>query len=143
MLQLNQRAAQISLEFRVNAMTDITGFGLAGHACEVAKASRLSLQFDHSKLPILPGTLDYSREGFCAGGLVSNEEFFATYMSISDSVLREWRNVLFDPQTSGGLLIFCHPQDAGALLTKLQADRIPAVEIGFTSDTVDHLLTVS
>jgi selenide, water dikinase len=143
MLLLNQRAAEISLDFRVHAMTDITGFGLAGHACEVAKASHLSMQFDHSKVPVLPGSLDYSRDGFCAGGLVNNEQFFAAQMSISDSVVQEWRNVLFDPQTSGGLLIFCHPQDASALVNKLHAERIPAVDIGFTSNATDHLLTVT
>jgi selenide,water dikinase len=142
MLQLNRRAAEISLEFRVHAMTDITGFGLAGHASEIAKASHLSMQIDHSRLPLLPGTLDYSRAGFCAGGLVSNEDFFGAHMSISDSVVKEWRNVLFDPQTSGGLLISCHPQDTSALLKKLLAEKIPAVEIGFTSTAADHLLTV-
>jgi selenide,water dikinase len=142
MLQLNQRAAEISLEFRVHAMTDITGFGLAGHASEIAKASHLSMQIDHSRLPVLPGALDYSRAGFCAGGLVSNEQFFGVHMSISDSVVQEWRNVLFDPQTSGGLLISCDPPDASALLNKLHSERIPAVEIGFTSTATDHLLTV-
>jgi selenide, water dikinase len=142
MLQLNRRAAEVALEFRVHAMTDVTGFGLIGHASEVARASRLSIQIDHRKLPLLPGTLAYSREGFCAGGLVSNEEFFGRHAVISDSVASEMRNVLFDPQTSGGLLIFCDPADAGPLVKKLEAERIAAVEIGFTSPPTDHLLTV-
>jgi selenide,water dikinase len=143
MLQLNRRAAEISLQFRVHAMTDITGFGLAGHASEVAKASQLSIQIDHSSLPLLPGTLDYSREGFCAGGLTSNEQFFGKHVRIPDSIVPELQNVLFDPQTSGGLLIFCHPEDATALLTKLQAEAIAAVEIGVTSNSTGHLLTVT
>src|SRR5439155_9595317 len=67
MVQLNRRAAEISLQFRVDSMTDITGFGLIGHACEVAKASRICVHIDHSTVPLLPGALDYSREGFCAG----------------------------------------------------------------------------
>src|SRR5262245_36329367 len=86
MLQLNRRASEVALQFRVHAMTDITGFGLLGHASEVARASRLSIQIDHAKLPLLPGALSYSREGFCAGGLISNEEFFGQHVLISDSV---------------------------------------------------------
>jgi len=142
MLQLNRRAAEIALEFRVHAMTDVTGFGLVGHASEVARASRLSIQIDHRKLPLLPGTLAYSREGFCAGGLISNEQFFGPHAVISGSVAPEMRNVLFDPQTSGGLIIFCDPSDAGPLVKKLEAERISAVEIGVTSPPADHLLTV-
>jgi selenide,water dikinase len=143
MVQLNRRTSEISLKFRVHTMTDITGFGLVGHASEVAKASRLSIQIDHSKLPLLLGTLEYSRAGFCAGGLTSNEEFFGKHVSIADSVAPELRNVLFDPQTSGGLLIFCHPEDAEALIEKLKADQIGATEIGYTLKAAEHLLTVT
>jgi selenide,water dikinase len=143
MVQLNSRAAEISLQFRVHTMTDITGFGLLGHASEVAKASHLTIHIDHSKLPLLPGTLDYSRAGFCAGGLTSNEQFFGPHASISPEISPELRNVLFDPQTSGGLLVFCHQLDAAILLRKLQESHIPAVEIGYTTQQSVHLLTVS
>jgi selenide,water dikinase len=142
MLQLNRRAAEIALQFQVHSMTDVTGFGLIGHACEVAKASHLSIQIDSSKLPLLPGTLDYSRGGFCAGGLTSNEEFFGKHVSISDSIPLTLRNVLFDPQTSGGLLMFCDGTDVDLLLQSLLANEIAAVEIGATSSPQDHLLTV-
>jgi selenide, water dikinase len=142
MVQLNGRAAEIALDFKVHAMTDITGFGLLGHASEVARASRLSIRIDHAKLPLLPGTLAYSQQGFCAGGLTSNEQFFAPNVFLTDSVPPDVRNVLFDPQTSGGLLIFCQPEDVDALVHKLQSERIGAVEIGFTSNPTDHLLTV-
>jgi selenide,water dikinase len=98
---------------------------------------------DHSKLPLIPGTLDYSREGFCAGGLTSNQQFFGKHVSIKESIVPEVRNVLFDPQTSGGLLIFSHPQDATGLLLKLHAENIAATEIGFTANLTDHLLTVT
>lgn len=143
MLQLNRRAAEISLEFRVDAMTDITGFGLAGHAIEVAKASHISIQVDHRKLPLLPGTLDYSRKGFCAGGLASNQEFFGKNVDIPDSMSVEMQNVIFDPQTSGGLLIFCQPHDADRLLHKLRTEGIDAFEIGLTSNQTAHLLTLT
>jgi len=142
MLQLNRRAAEIALEFRVHTMTDITGFGLLGHASEVARASHLSIRVNHAKLPLLPGTLAYSQQGFCAGGLTSNEQFFGQHVFIADSVRPDMRNVLFDPQTSGGLLIFCQPEDVDALVIKSRAEGIDAVEIGFTSNPADHLLTV-
>jgi selenide,water dikinase len=142
MAQLNRSAAQTCLKFRVDAMTDITGFGLAGHALEVAKASHLSLQIDHRKLPILPGALEYSREGFCAGGLNSNRDFFANSVHFSNSIPSDVQNILFDPQTSGGLLIFSHPDDAGKLLADLHAAGVDAVEIGAASARAEHLLTV-
>ena len=143
MLQLNRRASEIALTFRVHSMTDITGFGLVGHASEVAKASHLSIKIDHSRLLLLPGTLEYSRLGMCAGGLTNNVQFFGKDVFISDSITPEMRNVFFDPQTSGGLLVFCHPDDSQALLTAFLAEQIPATEIGITLDTSDHLLTVT
>ena len=143
MSQLNRTAAQICLKFRVDAMTDITGFGLIGHALEVARASHLSIQIDHRKIPILPGALDYSSEGFCAGGLTSNREFFAKNVHISNSVPANVQNILFDPQTSGGLLIFSHPDDAGKLLLDLRTAGVNAVEIGAAIALAEHLLTVT
>lgn len=143
MLQLNRRPAEIALEFQADAMTDITGFGLAGHAIEVAKASHITIEFDHRAFPILPGALDYSTQGFCAGGLGSNRDFFGKNISIAESVPAAIRDVFFDPQTSGGLLIFCRAQDAAKLITTLQSENIPAVEIGFTSDERQHQLTLA
>jgi selenide,water dikinase len=98
---------------------------------------------DHRKLPLLPGAIEYSREGFCAGGLNSNREFFAKPISISESVPPEVQNILFDPQTSGGLLIFSHPDDAGKLLENLHGADVGAVEIGTTIPQAEHLLTVT
>jgi selenide,water dikinase len=143
MLQLNRRASEVALEFQVHAMTDVTGFGVIGHASEVAKASQLSIEVDHSNIPLLPGALEYSQEGFCAAGLTNNEEFFGRHVTLSSSVSRDLRNVLFDPQTSGGLLIFCHARDADALLQKLREEQIPAVDIGCTVKAGEHLLTVT
>src|SRR5437667_1471553 len=93
MLELNRRAAEICLQFRVDAMTDITGFGLVGHASEVAKASHISIQLDHRKIPVLPGALEYSRAGFCAGGLTSNRDFFAKTSHVPDSVPADIQNI--------------------------------------------------
>src|SRR2546425_21332 len=111
-------------------MTDITGFGLVGHAIEVAKASGISIEIDLRKLPLLPGALEYSREGFCAGGLTNNREFFSKNHYIHDSIPPDQQNILFDPQTSGGLLIFSDPQDTDRLLESLRAAGVDAGEVG-------------
>ena len=142
MLQLNRRAAEICLQFRIDSMTDVTGFGLLGHAIEVAKASGISIEIDHRTLPVLPGALGYSRDGFCAGGLTSNREFFSENVYIRDSVPPEQQNILFDPQTSGGLLIFSDPQDVDRLLASLRSAGVDAVEIGSAIRRAEHLLTV-
>ena len=143
MVLLNRRASEIALKFNVDAMTDITGFGLAGHAIEVAKASRISIEIDHRSLRMLPGTLEYSRAGFCAGGLSSNREFFGGQVKISDAVPPDAQNVVFDPQTSGGLLIFSHASDAGALVEELRNEAIDAVEIGGATSPGPVLLTLT
>jgi selenide,water dikinase len=130
MLELNRRASEIAVEYKVDAMTDITGFGLMGHAIEVAKASRISLQIDHQRIPVLPGAVEYSRGGFCAGGLTSNRQFFGSQVQMSEAVPPDLQNILFDPQTSGGLLIFCQTEDARSLLEKLRGEGIDAVEVG-------------
>src|SRR2546425_5077602 len=142
MSQLNRAAGEICLKFRVDAMTDITGFGLVGHAIEVAKASGISIEIDLRKLPLLPGALEYSREGFCAGGLTNNREFFSKNLYIHDSIPPDQQNILFDPQTSGGLLIFSDPQDTDRLLESLRAAGVDAVEVGSAVRRAEHLLTV-
>ncbi len=143
MSQLNRRASEICLEFKVDTMTDITGFGLLGHAFEVAKASGVSIEINHRNLPLLPGAVEYSHEGFCAGGLTNNREFFAPHVRIASSIPPEIQNILFDPQTSGGLLVFCRPDDASTLQRKLQTAGINAVDVGSTREGSADLLTVS
>ena len=130
MAELNRKASEIALQFNVDAMTDITGFGLIGHALEVARASKVSISMDHTRLPLLPGALDYSRAGFCAGGLNNNREFYSDSVRISGNVPADYQDILFDPQTSGGLLIFCRPEDGDALRDRFAAERVSVVEIG-------------
>jgi selenide,water dikinase len=130
MIELNSRTAQICLRFRVDTMTDITGFGLAGHTLEVCKASNISVQIDHRRLPVLPGALDYSRAGFCAGGLNSNRDFFSKQIYLADTVPPAFVDLVFDPQTSGGLLIFVKASEVSQLVQALRESGILAEEIG-------------
>jgi selenide,water dikinase len=143
MLQLNRKSSEIACRFGVHTMTDITGFGIVGHICEVAKASHITVHLDHRSLPLLPGAVQYSRAGYCSAGLTSNRNYFEKYVVISSAISSDLQNILFDPQTSGGLLIFADPSNTPALLDSLRTEKIDAVEVGFTSDAGDHLLTVS
>jgi selenide,water dikinase len=143
MSQLNRTASEIALQFNVDTMTDVTGFGLIGHAQEVAKASNISMAIDHRKLRLLPGALEYSRGDFTSTGLNKNREFYGPHVTIADSVPPEIQNILFDPQTSGGLLIFCQPQDGDSLLKNLCDAGLAAFELGTTSHLTGPLLTVT
>ena len=143
MSQLNGRASEICLRFKVDTMTDVTGFGLVGHAHEVAKASGISIHINHRMLKLLPGALEYSRAALSSTGLNNNREFYGPHVVIDNAVTDEMQNILFDPQTSGGLLVFCQPQDADALLKDLVAAGLSAFEIGSTSKLAGPLLTVT
>jgi selenide,water dikinase len=143
MIELNSHAAEICLRFRVDTMTDITGFGLAGHALEVCKASNISIQIDHRRLPVLPGALDYSRAGFCAGGLNSNRDFFSEQIQFGDTVPPDFVDLVFDPQTSGGLLIFAKASEASQLMQALRESGILAEEIGRSLEFAGKYIEVS
>jgi selenide,water dikinase len=142
MSTLNRYGAEAALRFHVDTMTDVTGFGLIGHAFEVARASHVTIEFEHQKIPILPGALQYSREGLCAGGLNNNREFYASSVRIGDSVPTDVATTLFDPQTSGGLLIFVEPAYVKPLLNTLRAVHQEAAEIGRVSPPSDVAVTV-
>jgi selenide,water dikinase len=120
--------------YRVNAMTDVTGFGLIGHAREMALGSKVSLRIFASRVPLLEGALDCVRERFIPGGLKSNREFAECLVGYDDAVPDELRTMLYDPQTAGGLLIAVAHEDAERLLSDLNAAGVPAVQIGEVVD---------
>ena len=93
----------------VHAVTDVTGFGLLGHAREMAVGSRVSLRLDHRHLAYLAGAIEAARAGFFSGGLKNNREFLEGCVEFSSSVPDDVRALLYDPQTSGGLLIALAP----------------------------------
>jgi selenide, water dikinase len=130
MLTLNRAASEVALGFEVHSATDITGFGLLGHAREMAVGSKLSLVLDHRLIEFLPEAAEYSRQGFLPGGLKRNVEFIAGCVEFANGIPEEVRNLLFDPQTSGGLLLSVAAKDARALLDALGERGIPAEEIG-------------
>ena len=132
MVQTNRSAAEIISGFDVRSMTDISGFGLIGHAVEVASASHLTIEFDHNRLPILEGALEYSAQGYRAGGLNNNRAFFGSHVTWAGEVPEDHQSIFFDPQTSGGLLVFVSENDAANLVAALEAGGVSACEVGST-----------
>ncbi len=115
MLTLNRKACEAMLAFDVHGCTDVTGFGLMGHGREMALASGLTLEIAVDRLRFLPGALDYARAGAIPGGLTNNREFVSCAVEVERDLAPEIEDLLYDPQTSGGLLIALPEADAVAL----------------------------
>jgi selenide, water dikinase len=115
MLKLNREACEAMLGFDVHGCTDVSGFGLLGHAREMALASKATLEIHPQAVRFLPGAVEYARLGALSGGLKNNREFAASCVAGSS----EFDDLLYDPQTSGGLLIALPERDAARLETKL------------------------
>ena len=111
MLTLNRAACEAMLAYDVHGCTDVTGFGLIGHAREMALASTVTLEIDAGAVRFLPGAVEYARGGAIPGGLKNNREFAGECVEGQS----EYEDLLFDPQTSGGLLISLPPTDAAEL----------------------------
>lgn len=119
MTRLNKVARDAARKYHVHAATDITGFSLSGHGTEVAAASGVTLEIDTAKLPVLPGALELARFGFLPEGRYTNEDYLSDKVSFGPSVKREWIDLCFDPQTSGGLLLFLPIEEAEALVKEI------------------------
>jgi selenide,water dikinase len=132
MIGLNRNAANAlkTLKLTVHAATDITGFGFLGHAWEMATASRTSLRFDHSRFLYLDGAMDCLRNGYIAGGLKKNREFIGESVQFSSKVSGDIQQILFDPQTSGGLLVAVDPKVAETARNLLVEKGCPCMLVG-------------
>jgi selenide, water dikinase len=132
MTMLNKRAAEVIQQgkFRIRSMTDVTGFGLIGHAREMALASDVSFSLQAGIIPILPGAIECIRAGYIPGGLNNNRDFAECMVAYDDKVPQDLRTLLFDPQTAGGLLISVASEDSEQLTRSLNTAGVPAVRIG-------------
>ena len=115
MLTLNRGACEAMLQFDVHGCTDVSGFGLIGHAREMALASKVTLEIAAECVRWLPGALDYARRGALPGGLNNNRDFASCVVEARRELPREVEALLYDPQTSGGLLITLPDAEAAAL----------------------------
>ncbi len=129
--------------FAVHALTDVTGFGLIGHAREMALASNVSFVFRSANISVLEGALDCIHAGHIPGGLKANREFAECMVEYDPSVPADIRTLLFDPQTAGGLLISVSAEDAGALMRALRDAGVPAVDIGQVLTRAKPLIRVT
>ena len=127
MLTLNRLACEAMLQFDVHGCTDITGFGLIGHAREMALASHVTLEIDSSAVQFLQGAVEYARLGALPGGLNNNRDFASCAVEVTRELVTETENLLYDPQTSGGLLIALPEHDAAQLERVLDAFRVGRV----------------
>jgi selenide,water dikinase len=116
--------------FQVHALTDVTGFGLIGHAREMALASDVALRLYAGRIPLIEGAVECVRAGHIPGGLKANQEFAECVVGYDNGISDDVKTLLFDPQTAGGLLASVAPEDSAELLEALNAANVPAVEIG-------------
>lgn len=114
----------------VHAVTDVTGFGLLGHGREMAIGSGVSLRIDPTRIAYLPGAIEAARGGFLSGGLANNRQFLEGCVQFASSIPEEFRSLLLDPQTSGGLLASLPPEAVPAALAAFERRNVPARVIG-------------
>lgn len=124
MSSLNRKAAKLMTEVEVHACTDVTGFGLLGHACEMIEGEDVGMMIYSSKVPILPGTEEYAMMGLIPGGTIRNRDFRLPMIERATDISDEKLLILFDAQTSGGLLISVSEQNVYSLLDKLHQEGV-------------------
>jgi len=129
MAALNRTASEVMQQFSVQACTDITGFGLLGHLAEMVEDSGMALQLDSSQIPILPEAIEYAKMGMMPGGTFKNKEFRLGMIEFSSGVDPLIQDILFDPQTSGGLMICVKREQADELVSKLIEEGVAASKI--------------
>jgi len=130
MTLLNREASEYMLLHEPHACTDITGFGLLGHANEMAEASDVTIVIHSAAVPLLDGAREAVERGFVPGGTKSTQKFLAPHISIAPSVDATTLTLLFDAQTSGGLLVAVSPQHAAPFLAQLKPNHPQATIVG-------------
>lgn len=129
MAELNKGAAEAMMDVGVNSVTDITGFGLLGHALEMAKASKVCIRLHAREVPIIPEALTFASRGFVPAGTKRNRQFCSKHVDIAPGIDAVLIDVLADAQTSGGLLISVPQEKANLLIQKLLDKKTPAASV--------------
>jgi len=142
MLTPGKFAAEAMREFDVKGATDVTGFALLGHAWEMARASRVTIEIDSNAVPLIDGALELAAAGMLTSGDKTNRDYVGEDVEISNSVGKEMRSLLFDPQTAGGMLISIGANRAEALVSRLQENYPKAGIIGSVIEREQHSIVV-
>lgn len=132
MMTLNKAARDVMVQYRVHACTDVTGFGLLGHGCEMAQGSQVELHLNVDAIDLIPEALELATMGLLPEGMYRNRTFAQPHVDEGNVSLAK-QDMLYDPQTSGGLLIAVHPEDADALYAALHGVVPSAQRIGYAS----------
>lgn len=124
MTALNRKASELMLETGVNACTDVTGFGLLGHAANMVDGSDVGMVINSASVPFFPEAKGFAEKGLIPGGLQRNRDYRMKMLEVSAGVPKYLADILFDPQTSGGLLIAVPERKASELLKRMQQEGI-------------------
>jgi selenide, water dikinase len=141
MVTLNKYAGEIVVQHEIHACTDITGFGLMGHAYEMAEGSKVSLRIFKDRIPYIEEAKEYAQMGFVPGGTYRNRSYLEGKFEMRD--VPEWlSDLIFDPQTSGGLLVSCDKETAEELMKKLSQLDLESSIIGVVLPLQDKFIIV-
>ncbi len=143
MIHLNKYAAEALDGFEAHAATDVTGFSLLGHSCEMAEASGLTVELNASAVPVMPKAREMAQMGLIPAGAYRNRDFFGPRVQISEDVPLDLADILFDPQTSGGLLVALPAPQADAYVDKLRSLDHPANIVGRITKKQDASVVVN
>ena len=144
MTTLNKKAVELiaNKDYRVHGMTDITGFGLIGHAREMALASNVSMRLFSKEVAILPGAIDCVRAGYVPAGLKANREFAECVVEYEAGIAEDLKTLLFDPQTAGGLFISIAADDREEFVLALNEVGVDARYVGNVTASAKPLIQV-
>jgi selenide, water dikinase len=142
MLLAGRRAAEVMREFDVKGATDITGFGLLGHAWELANGSNVTLEIEAAHVPLLGGAYELAEQGLLTSGDRTNRQYVGQNVRLSESLTKPMTSLLFDPQTAGGMLIAIDATRAEAMLARLGETYTDAAIIGRVTARGEHTLVV-
>lgn len=143
MAELNASAAAVMAGYDISACTDITGFGLLGHLAEMIEGTSAGIRIDAGTVPVMPQAFDFAAQGFVPAAAYNNMDFRGHLARFSDQVARPLKDVLFDPQTSGGLLMAVRPDQARDLLAHLRQTGIRhAAAIGRVTRSPKHKMVI-
>lgn len=142
MAALNKKAAELMIEIGVHSCTDITGFGLIGHASHLVQEGETGLELDFKAIPVFPEAFEISRKEVYPGGLGRNRDFYSPQVEFKGKIPQYQSNLLFDPQTSGGLLISLPAEASSKLVTQLNAAGVQAAIIGKVVRQPEHKILI-
>ncbi len=142
MSTLNRKTSEILRNLPITACTDVTGFGLLGHTCEMLSGNGYTIEIDHSSIPVLPDVKEYLRMGLIPEGTYRNKEFRKSLIKDHDSIDPDIIDLLFDPQTSGGLLFSIPKESCSELERQMKESEINVVRIGEVKPGKEEIIIV-